>query len=359
MQGIRRDQITFTRFVAALGIVVFHYGANAFPFGLAAVAPVFRNANLAVSYFFTLSGFIMVLAYSGSARIEPRAYWRSRIARIAPAYYFALALFLPFIVLRWAQTDHLGLALNLALLQAWVPTEALAINPPGWSLSVEVLFYALFPFLFNRLYRTQRLGSLAAGAAVLFVASQLLHQVLLQSDFHRSAPAASHDLIYYFPLMHLNEFVLGNVAGLLFMQRLAGRSRPNGPWILLAVLALLAALVFPIGLSMHNGLLAIVFVPLILLIASDNGALSRLMARQPLVYLGEISFGIYILQMPVFALSYAPLKVLGVADPTLFFFAYLAILLTAAALSHRFIETPLRRRINGARRAPAAGGSTA
>lgn len=352
MRGIRKDQITFTRFIAAVAIVIFHYGSSIYPFNIESVSFIFKNANLGVSYFFTLSGFIMILAYAKSPKIEIAEYYRSRFARIAPAYYLALLLFmLPIFTRGWGY-DFFGLALHVTMLQAWVPSKVLSLNAPGWSLSTELLFYFLFPFLFNSIYKTRGFWLVAVCGIVFFIFSQVTHNFLLKPPFYQGFPSASHDLIYYFPPMHLNEFIMGNVAGLFYLKYMANSSRANGPWIILVILALLFCLRTPLGLSLHNGLLVIVFIPLILLICSDNGLFSRVMSLRPLVFLGEISFGIYILQMPVQIFSDSFLKRAGMIDPAMLFFTYLMILGVASALSFKFIETPLRRRINEFRLAP-------
>ena len=351
MHGVRKDQITFTRFIAAIAIVIFHSGSAVFPFNHESVSFILVNANIGVSYFFTLSGFIMMLAYGSNDVMNIQKYYKSRFARIAPSYYLALLLVLPFILQKWAEYDYLGLFLNITMLQAWVPSKVLSINAPGWSVSVEMLFYLLFPWLFNFVYQKQRLWLIFVGGAVFFLASQWLHQALLDADYSDGFGTATHNLIYFFPLMHLNEFVMGNIAGMFFMRYMSQRRRANGPWIILSIVALLVILKFPIGISMHNGLLVVVFIPLILFIAADNGIFSRLMSLRPLVFLGEISFGIYILQMPFANIFYRILLRYGITDMSLIFYAYLCMLCLLAGLSFKFIETPLRKRINAFRSA--------
>ena len=56
----------------------------------------------------------------------------------------------------------------LALVQAWVPHLAFAANPPGWSLSVEAFFYAVFPFVVHRL-RCRTVRQLVALTVPLWV----------------------------------------------------------------------------------------------------------------------------------------------------------------------------------------------
>jgi peptidoglycan/LPS O-acetylase OafA/YrhL len=347
MQGIRKDQITFTRFIAALAIVVLHFGLDIYPFNTESVAFIFRNAHMGVSYFFTLSGFIMILAYAKHPKIQKAAYYKSRFARIAPAYYLALLSFVLFKVINGWDNDIIELALNATMLQAWVPSKALSLNTPAWSLSTELLFYFLFPFLFNSIYKNWNFWLIAAFGILFFVLSQITHNLLLNSPFNEGYPSPSHNLIYHFPPMHLNEFIMGNIAGLFYIKYMVNISRKNGPWIILSILALLICLKAPIGLSLHNGLLTIIFIPMIFLICADKGIFYRLMSLKPLVFLGEISFGIYIYQMPVNLISYSLLKRAGMTDPATLFFTYLMILIVLSAASFMFIETPLRRQING------------
>jgi peptidoglycan/LPS O-acetylase OafA/YrhL len=96
---MRLDQLTFTRFIAAISIVVFHYGRNVFPFDMDGIKFLFRQANVGVSYFFILSGFIMVIAYGNRGKIEYVDYLKRRFARIYPVYFLAiLALFTYFYI---------------------------------------------------------------------------------------------------------------------------------------------------------------------------------------------------------------------------------------------------------------------
>jgi peptidoglycan/LPS O-acetylase OafA/YrhL len=137
-------QLTFLRFVAAAGVVVFHYGTQA-P-SLAWGLPYWKIANAAVSFFFFFSGFILGHVY-GRRPIARRAdFYVARAARILPLYALALLAAAIFHTRR-GSLDWDALALNALLLQAWVPGYSQTINAPGWSLSVEMFFYLSFPLL--------------------------------------------------------------------------------------------------------------------------------------------------------------------------------------------------------------------
>ena len=107
-----------------------------------------------VSFFFVLSGFILVYTYAGR-NIVLRDFWQTRFARIYPAYLFALLLTSPFWIIGALKMHvpffafgerHFALtsALVVLLLQSWVPGAALSWNSVSWSLSVEAFFYAGF-----------------------------------------------------------------------------------------------------------------------------------------------------------------------------------------------------------------------
>jgi peptidoglycan/LPS O-acetylase OafA/YrhL len=121
----------------------------------------------AVAFFFVLSGFILSYAHAGPSEhdgcdVKASVFWRLRFGRIAPAYYLGLLLSIPFVayhldvlaVTGWSR--FVGPVLVILFLQAWWPRFALLWNFPAWSLSVECLFYAVFPSLARALARVPR-----------------------------------------------------------------------------------------------------------------------------------------------------------------------------------------------------------
>src|SRR5215203_4532966 len=88
-------QLTFTRFLAAISIVLFHYAALIFPFNIPELHYFISHANLGVSYFFVLSGFILSFVYDAEFFSKPGAlkkFFIARFARIYPVYLIALLL---------------------------------------------------------------------------------------------------------------------------------------------------------------------------------------------------------------------------------------------------------------------------
>jgi peptidoglycan/LPS O-acetylase OafA/YrhL len=100
------------------------------------------------------------------------------------------------------------------------------------------------------------------------------------------------------------------------------------------------------GIDFHNGMMAFVFVPLIVLISANNGILTKITNSKTLVFLGEISYGIYILQKPVYTWVSGIMKYLNIDSATFIFYMSLIVLILFSAISYKFFETPLRKIIN-------------
>lgn len=342
---MRVEQLTFTRFLAAIAIVIFHFGIDLFPFNDESILFLFKKANIGVSYFFILSGFVMIIAYSNKSKISSLEFLKNRFARIYPLYFLAICMMFLFMIISHKPLEIPSLILNILLIQTWIPGQSLTINAPGWSLSVEFFFYALFPFLLNRIYNKNPLNSLAAPILLFWLISQLAFHLFLSSHFYSDYPSKIHDFTHYFPLMHLNEFLIGNLFGLFFTNKLVSQNK-NYDWIIVIILLLIMVMFKnPIGLNFHNGLISLFFAPLILLLASSNGKITTLFRHKFLVFLGEISFGVYILQVPIFLFTKNIFKFINLTNPQVSFYCYLTILIAFSALSYIFIETPLRNKI--------------
>ncbi|NOK37656.1 acyltransferase [Corallococcus exercitus] len=361
------DALTGLRFLAAAHVVAYHVyhlvftGAEAPP----GLHGLLDSGYVGVSFFFVLSGFILGYNYlerPPDTHAARKAFWVARFARVYPVYALGLAVAAPAFLkgLRdvWAvdpsQASRQAEALVLAplLLQSWTPWTALAWNAAGWSLAVEAVFYAAFPFLAGRL---GRLGprKLAVGAAVAYGAALLLPALYMLVDpDHTGGTASAYNsgpwmlALRFNPLARLPEFILGILAGRFFLLRAgeAPRSRP----VLLAVLgglvvaALLGSTSLPFPL-LHNGLLAPVFAALIVLLPRSRGAVARVLASRPLRLLGEASYALYILHMPVLFAWKSVLKRLG-AEPTSAWAvaAYVVGVVCLSVLAYERVEKPAR-----------------
>lgn len=330
------SQITFTRFLAAMAIVISHFNKDLFLYKINYISDIFLHANVGVSYFFILSGFIMIVAYHRKDKIEYFDYYRNRFARIYPLYVLGLLLYL---ITRYSNFSFYKGFLYLFGLQSWIPGEAMILNFPGWSISVEFLFYLLFPWLYNYLYSKGN-KSIWIITVIIWIITQVFCNLYSASSYYQGPHTESHELLYYFPLMHINEFLAGNLAGLYFVKN-SGQKNYDVPVVIIFGLLLLSLIFLP--LFYHNGLMGILFIPLIILISRNNGVLTKIFSLKPLQYLGEASYAVYITHIPVLYILRELLKQGNYNfSIDIVFGIYIVVLVITCILFYQFIEKPLR-----------------
>lgn len=327
-------QITFTRFLAAMAIVISHFNKDLFLYKIDYISNIFLKANVGVSYFFILSGFIMIIAYHKKSRIDYRGYYRNRFARIYPLYVLGLLLYL---ITRYTNFSFYKGFLYLFGLQSWIPGEAMILNFPGWSISVEFLFYLLFPFLYNYFY-SKGSKNIWIISIIIWIATQIFCSIYEGSLYYKGPHTESHEFLYYYPLMHINEFLVGNLAGLFFVKHHQPKNY-DVPVMVIFMLVLFTLIFIP--LFYHNGLMAILFIPLIILISRNNGMLTKIFSLKPLEYLGEASYAVYITHIPVLYILREVVKKYYL-DIDSVFWIYLIVLIATSVLFYQFIEKPLR-----------------
>ncbi len=143
--------IDLLRVVAAWAVLAWHL-ADVIHFKR---MPVFGSAAFAVDIFMNVSGFLMLFHFVLREPREPwnaprtwRAFWLRRFFRIAPLYYVLLLLsFLLRDSLGLRTFDLRSLLFHTTFLFGLVPSQVTNTAFPDWSLSLEMQFYACFPFL--------------------------------------------------------------------------------------------------------------------------------------------------------------------------------------------------------------------
>lgn len=91
----------------------------------------------------------------------------------------------------------------------------------------------------------------------------------------------------------------------------------------------------------HNGVLVIFYIPIIFYFSVSQGIIANIFARKEFVFLGEISYGLYILQFPVYIPFQRILTAYGL-DSNVIFYTCTTILILASIISFKYFERPLR-----------------
>jgi peptidoglycan/LPS O-acetylase OafA/YrhL len=355
----RLAALTTLRFFAAFYVVLYHAYPAPRPGSaeLASAKPLLRASYTfcshgfsAVSFFFVLSGFILAYNYPGDRRVSLGRFYRARFARIYPVYLLGLVVALPFLVvhtLREHSWGHAALECTLAfsLMQAWVPSFWNAVNIPGWSLSVEAFFYAVYPRIVAPLARASVAPARAHAALALLFLSALVGPAMGTWCFgiQQTDTTLVANTIRYAPPLALPEFAFGIVLGHL---RLRGFDAPRLVARLyvpaLVVLALvLASDVFPY-LLLHNGLLLPLFA-IVILRCSHGHDVARVLQHRWGIALGEASYSLYVLHLPVWIYVKIVIERSGFDPAAAWVFpVYSSIAIGVGLLSFGWIERPAR-----------------
>ena len=340
--------LTSMRFFAAIAVVLYHYADRPVASHLWMLRNLIDQGFLGVGFFYVLSGFVLVHAYS-KATVEPQTFWRRRAGRILPAYWLAFGLGAPRVIAHHLQASGalvggskiaISATVNLLLLEAWLPFASSAWNSPAWSVSVEAFFYAVFPWLLPRVARLSARDSAVAFGLSWLAGLTVPSVVLLLS---RTGAVASVQVVNpTLPLLHLPAFVCGMCARQILAdpsvrEWLHGRATLR--WVIPVVLLCLCVDSSPLAplpaLNLHVPIWAALFVA-----TSTRAKRRSLLEARPLLVLGEASYALYILQEPI--------KVLftGLVGPTTspsLLCAYLALLVAISVAVWRYLELPAKR----------------
>lgn len=335
--------LTSLRFFAAMWVVAYHFWPN---LGLPMPAVVAKG-YLGVELFFVLSGFILCHVYLegfGQGRFNYRAFLWARLARIYPVH---LAVLLGLMLLIAAAAlvgisagDKMlvwsSLPAQLTLTQAWGLSPLGGWNHPSWSISAEWFAYLTFPifaFVAWRLVNRPRMALVLALGLV----------VALNIGFqHAAGFSLTQATILWGALRIVPCFALGCAVWLSWRADLIGGKVAGLGLALVALVGVVAAAL----LHAPDYVAVALFGALILGLAAISTSGSSLLAQPLLVYLGEVSFAVYMVCIPwesVFTQGLGKVLALEAEHMpiTLWLALYIGVIPVAMVLHHA-VERPMR-----------------
>jgi peptidoglycan/LPS O-acetylase OafA/YrhL len=147
--------------------------------------------------------------------------------------------------------------------------------------------------------------------------------------------------LLYFPLFHLNEFFAGNMLGLFLTSKTFRFKIIITIVSCFSFITVLIAFQYSICLFSQRITGTCLLFYSFFFISTDDWFLSSIFKHKYLVLLGEISYGLYIYQLPVYKLSmFFFRKVLKLPQTDVLFYSCLFILIAISYISYKYIETP-------------------
>lgn len=290
-----RDDVDGLRAVAVMLVLVFHF--DLFASG--------KAGFLGVDVFFVISGYLItaiVLRELGAGRFALGRFYLRRVRRLAPALFATLALTLAagavlLLPADFAELSRQTLAAQfyVANLYYWKHVNYFGLGAGDsfllhtWSLAVEEQFYLLYPLVLLLLHRAlRRHVALAIGLALL--ASFALNVALVGPK-----PEAT---FYLLPTRAWELLVGGWLAAAGIDQRLPRRAGPALGWLGAALIAL-SVLLYRDTTRFPGAFALLPVLGAAAVIAARGGPVSRLLAQPPVVYVGKISYPLYLVHWPV------------------------------------------------------------
>lgn len=290
------------------------------------------HTHVAVDFFFLLSGFILAHVYGTTfaQAVRPRdmaCFLVRRLARIYPLHLATLLAILLILRFRMTPEEAGQLLPHLTLTHAWGLSERYVFNAPSWSISVEFGAYLAFPLL---AYVLARRGGWLALLALSLAGLALLWPLGAGSlDLHVTGSRHAW-------LRGVVAFPLGMV-----LAHLARQAPPAGRAGLAQTVAL-AGFATVLALGAPEALLLVPMALMVWATAQDRGWIARAMASRPMVWLGEVSYGMYLIQWVVILILYNLMPKLGFLPPAALPWVsgalFWAGVLLGAALSARWFE---------------------
>lgn len=321
--------------------------------------PLLQGGFIGVDIFFVLSGFLitslLVKEFDHCGSVSLRNFYARRVLRLAPAlltllFLYCAASFLLLNATR-AHSNYIDSAISLLYVSNWA--RAFSIHPPDflghtWSLSIEEQFYIAWPILLIALLRALPTRRSAVGVAVFIAFFVWMIRVYLHAD------GATPERLYNGLDTRADGLMMGSSLGIAFASGFFDRNSrkrviakilsliaPASALGLLAFASCTGQAVWRAPYMYHFGFVAIEILTVVVLadlMINQDSVIGRLLRARSLVWIGSISYGLYLWHYPIYRAMFA-LDFGGLAVVT----AGSAITFVVASLSYYLMEAPVLR----------------
>ncbi|WP_263359460.1 acyltransferase family protein [Acidicapsa ligni] len=281
------------RFLAIFMVIASHVFVQINPpIGTGLFPTLFHRAvehgKIGVCLFFTISGFILALPFARHNLLDAKpvklsSYFKRRLTRLEPPYVLAMLVRFPMVAFyKHAAVGAVAVHLlaSLFYVHSLVYNQYSTINPPAWSLEIEVQFYILAPLL----------------AAVFYVRPAILRRLILVVAI-LAADYGSHAWInpesrVALTLLAFSQFFL---AGFLLCEIYLSQSHPKLPRVCWDLLGLVALGWILFGTNYQIYMLVLPFATILLYLAGFHGWAVRAFFAFPAVsIIGGMCYSLYL-----------------------------------------------------------------
>jgi peptidoglycan/LPS O-acetylase OafA/YrhL len=330
-----RKEIDGLRALAILPVIFFHAGSS-----------LFSGGYVGVDVFFVISGFLIssiIISKLEAGDFSFLEFFEKRVRRILPPLFVILIISIP---LSWVSMNPTQLdSFYKSLVSVSTFTSNMLFAKEGnyfsaelearpllhtWSLGIEEQFYFVFPFLVFIAFQLRK--KLFLFFIIVFIGSLVLSI--------RTSQQNPESAFYLLPTRAW-ELVLGALCSLAPIEKLRKSSSAEALAILGIGLIIYATTAFDSSTPFPSyfALVPTLGTCLVILFTQPSSAPGKLLCSPPLVWVGLLSYGLYLWHQPLFTFVHllksevTKMEIGGV----------LLLVLILSFLSQKFIETPFRK----------------
>lgn len=333
-----RPDVDGLRCIAVLFVLLFHVYPNFFPGGY-----------IGVDIFFVISGFVITIGIKSSVKKQTFSYKNfilRRAKRIFPLLFAVIVATIPFSWYHMLPSEFGDFSASAISSLFFVSNFFFAATDPyliesikdnplihTWSLGVEVQFYLIFPFLV--VFALQRNSALAIQIVLLMCFLSFVFAILFTFW--------AKDISFYLPFSRFWEFGLGALIALKDKNRKKNSNyklSEVSSWTSLAIL--FVCLFYFDDKVAHPSVLTffpVISVASLIWFGEISKITKRILSSKPFVFIGLISYSIYLLHQPIFTFLRIYSNA-GQSFQTTFIGFCLVFILSV--ISWSFIEKPFR-----------------
>ncbi|ULG74956.1 acyltransferase family protein [Macrococcus brunensis] len=337
------------RGLAILGVMTTHVTV-AFPELLPITFHIGKNGSRGVQLFFIVSAFTLMLSLQRAGKLELKSFYIKRFFRIAPAFYMAFLFYFLFNVIKYIlHQDHALSAYltsnvigTLAFLNVLRMDWLFSLVPGGWSISNEFLFYLVLPLIYVTCRSLKQafiwlILTMMAGIAL----------TMLSLHYYTYNPKLYMYYFYWFP-NQLPIFCMGILLFFIVSYSKEARFSPQMAniflWLSVFLMIALSTMKFEGYLLYFNHYLYGLLFSLFAFCLSVTQ--TKIFVNHFLVYIGQISFSMYLIHFFFVEMLLKCLKALHLYEPgnilsyVLMLLSVYILSIIAAHFSYHYLEWP-------------------
>lgn len=292
------------RGIAILLVIMVHAAQHFYP---STGEPTFLSTKgqYGVQLFFVTSALTLFLSFGQRLKVDQgntvRFFLIRRFFRIAPAYYLAIIFYSIMLIIDPVKTapNHIDMSnviLSIFFVNGFFPASINYIPPGGWSVAIEMIFYFLIPFLFNKIRSLHAAIFWFIGTVFLSIIVNSIAGYLIRNY---TTLDYSHEKIWYLYFWLPNQlpvFMLGIVLYHLLKRNYAV-NKTTGYIIVTACVASMVTMFYAIRAYQVEDLVPehiVVGVFFLLIVFAMSQSQLVLLENKFTRYIGKLSFSMYV-----------------------------------------------------------------